>query len=103
MGRADKSAQVTEAVLVICLGEYTDYSNAAKKFHCSHMAMMRWIKGLTKTRQEANSFYHQCLTNNQEEVLISRINKLMDRGLPPISYIVRNLAEEIRGEYIGKN
>jgi hypothetical protein len=103
MGRADKSAQVTEAVLAIRSGEYTDYSNAAKKFHCSHTAVMRRIKGLTKTRQEANSFYHQCLTNDQEEVLISRINKLTDRGLPPTSHIVRNLAEEIRGEYIGKN
>jgi hypothetical protein len=90
-------------VLIIRSGEYTDYSNAAKKFHCSHTAVMRRIKGLTKTRQEANSFYHQCLTNNQEEVLISRINKLIDRGLPSTSYIVRNLAKEIKGEYIGKN
>jgi hypothetical protein len=27
----------------------------------------------------------------------------MDRGLPPISQIVQNLAKEIRGEPIGKN
>jgi O6-methylguanine-DNA--protein-cysteine methyltransferase len=54
MGRADKSAQVTEAVLAIRSGEYTDYSNAAKKFHCSHTVVMRRIKNQTKTRQEAN-------------------------------------------------
>jgi hypothetical protein len=64
MGRVDKSAQVTEAVLAICSGEYIDYSNTIKKFHCSHMAVIRRIKGLTKTRQEANSFYHQCLIND---------------------------------------
>jgi hypothetical protein len=103
MGRADKSALVTKAVLAIRSGEFKDYSNAAKKFHCSHTAVMRRIKGLTKTRQEANSFYHQCLTTDEEEVLISRINKLTDRGLPPTSQIVRNLAEEIRGEPVGKN
>ena len=103
MGRADKSAQVTKAVLVIRSGEFKDYSNAAKKFHCSHTAVMRRIKGLTKTRQEANSFYHQCLTTDEEEILISRINKLTDRGLPPTSQIVRNLAEEIRREPVGKN
>jgi hypothetical protein len=103
MGRADKSALVTKAVLVIRSGEFKDYSNAAKKFHCSHMAVMRRIKGLTKTWQEVNSFYHQCLTTDEEEVLISRINKLIDRGLPPISQIVRNLAEEIRGEPVEKN
>jgi hypothetical protein len=103
MGRADKSALVTKAVLAIRSGEFKDYSNAAKKFHYSHTAVMRRIKGLTKTRQEANSFYHQCLTTDEEEVLISRINKLTDRGLPPTSQIVRNLAEEIRGEPVGKN
>jgi hypothetical protein len=90
-------------VLVIRLGEFKDYSNAAKKFHCSHTAVIRRIKGLTKTQQEANSFYHQCLTIDEEEVLISRINKLTDQGLPPISQIIRNLAKEIRGEPVGKN
>jgi hypothetical protein len=103
MGRADKSALVTAAVLAIRRGEFKDYSNAAKKYHCSHTAIIRRIKGETKTRQEANSFYNQCLTNDQEETLISRINKLTDRGLPPTTQIIRNLAEEIRGEPVGKN
>jgi hypothetical protein len=88
MGRADKSALVTKAVLVIRSGEFKDYSNTTKKFYYSYTAVMRRIKGLTKTWQKANSFYHQCLTTDEEEVLISRINKLIDRGLPPISQIV---------------
>jgi hypothetical protein len=50
MGRADKLAQVTKAVLAIRSGEYIDYSNTAKKFYYSHTAMIRRIKGLTKTR-----------------------------------------------------
>jgi len=103
MGRADKSAQVTKAVLAIRSGECKDYSNAAKKFYYSYTAVMRRINSLTKTRQEAYSFYLQCLTDDEEEILISRINKLTDRGLPPTSQIVRNLAEEIRGEPVGKN
>ena len=103
MGRADKSAQVTKAVLTIHSGEFKDYSNAAKKFHCSHTAVMRRIKGQTKTRQEANSFWHQCLTDDEEEILISRINKLMDRGLPPTSQIIRNLAKEIRKGPVRRN
>ena len=45
----------------------------------------------------------QRLTNSQEEVLIGHINKLTDRGLPPTSQIVRNLAEEIAGSSVGKN
>jgi hypothetical protein len=88
MGRADKLALVTKAVLAIRSGEFKDYSNTAKKFYCSYTAVIRRIKGLTKTRQEVNSFYYQCLTTNEEEVLISRINKLIDRGLPSISQII---------------
>jgi len=58
MERVDKSALVTKAVLIIRSKEFKDYSNTVKKFYYSHMAVMRRIKGLTKTRQEVNSFYH---------------------------------------------
>jgi hypothetical protein len=36
-------------------------------------------------------------------MLIAYINKLTDRGMPPTSQIVENLAEEIRGVRINKN
>ena len=59
--------------------------------------------GITSLRAEVNSYLHQALTTLQEEVLIIRINYLSDRGLPPITAIVKNLAEEIRGAPVGKN
>lgn len=65
--------------------------------------MSRRIRGLTKSKKDADSFWNQCLTNEQEEVLIHRINTLTDRAMPPTSHIVRNLAEEIRGGKVGKN
>jgi hypothetical protein len=40
MERVDKSALVSQAVLAIRLGEFKDYSNTAKKFHCSYMAVI---------------------------------------------------------------
>jgi hypothetical protein len=58
MGRADKLALVTKAVLVIRLGEFKDYFNTVKKLYYSYIAVMRRIKGLIKTWQEVNSFYH---------------------------------------------
>jgi hypothetical protein len=103
MARADKSALVEKAVSAIKRGEFRDYSKAAARYGCDRTAVSKRIRGLTKTRQEANSFFRQCLTNTQEEVLIDRINYLTDRGLPPTSSIVKNLAEEIRGEPVGKN
>jgi hypothetical protein len=45
MGRADKSALVTKAVLAIRQGEFKDYSNATKKFYYSYIAVIRRIKG----------------------------------------------------------
>ena len=103
MARVDKSARVDKAVSAIRRGEFTDYSKAAAHFGCHCTAVSKRIRGLTKTRQDANSFYQQCLTIAQEETLIGRINHLTDHGMPPTSAIVRNLAEEIRGQRIGKN
>jgi hypothetical protein len=103
MGRVNKSALVDKAVSAIQRGEFRDYSAAAAHFGCHRTAVSRRIRGLTKTRKDANSFYRQCLTNAQEEVLIGRINYLTERGMPPTSAIVKNLAEEIRGRPVGKN
>jgi hypothetical protein len=103
MARADKSALVNKAVLAIRSGEFTDYSKAAAHYGCDRTAVSRRIRGLTRTRRDASSFFHQCLTNDEEEILIARINMLTDRGMPPTSHIVRNLAEEIRGAPVGKN
>jgi hypothetical protein len=103
MGRVDKSALVEKAVSAIKRGEFRDYSKAADYYSYDRTSVSKRIRGLTKTRQDANSFFRQCLTNTQEEILINRINYLINRSLPPTSQIVKNLAEEIRGEPVGKN
>jgi hypothetical protein len=103
MARADKSALISKVVAAFRAGEFADYSKAATYFRVDRTLVSKRVRGLTKTRQEANSFYHQCLTNVQEEVLIGYINNLTDQGMPPTSYIVKNLAEEIRGREVGKN
>jgi hypothetical protein len=103
MAKADKSAQVSAAVDAIRRGEYTSYSAAAKAFKCNHTAVSRRIRLLICSYQEADSLFRQCLTNNQEQVLIDRINYLSHRQMPPTSRIVRNLAKEIRGAPVGKN
>ena len=98
-----KSKAVDSAVAAIQRGEFTDYANVARKYGCSRTAVSRRVRGLTKTKQEANSFWHQCLTIEQEEVLIDQINYLTDWAIPPTSHIIRNLAEKIRGGPVGKN
>jgi hypothetical protein len=97
------SKRVDAAVAAIRRGEFTVYADAAREYKCDRGAVSRRIRGLTKSRKEALSFWHQCLTDEQEEVLIQRINDLTNRGMPPTSQIIRNLAEEMRGKLVSKN
>ena len=103
MARIDKSARITAAVDAIRRGEFTNYANIAKHYKCLQTAVSRRVRGLTKTRQEANLFWHSCLTIKQEEVLIYRINYLTDRAMLPTSHIVKSLVKEIRGGRVRKN
>ena len=73
-----KSKAVDSAVAAIQRGEFTDYANAARKYGCLRTAVSRRVRGLTKTKREANSFWYQCLSIEQEEVLINQINYLTD-------------------------
>jgi hypothetical protein len=98
-----KTLRINKAVAAIQSGEFVHYANAAEKYRCSRSTVSRRIRALTKSKKDANSFWHQCLTNEQEEVLIHRINSLTDRGMPPTSHIVKNLAQELRGKLVGKN
>ena len=98
-----KSTQIDNAVAAIKRGEFIHYANAAEHYGCDRSALSRRMRGLTKSKKLANSFWHQYLTIEQEEVLIHQINLLTDRGMPPTSHIVKNLAEEIRGKPVGKN
>ena len=98
-----KSKRIDAAIAAIQRGEFTVYAHAADRYKCDRSALSWRIRGLTKSRKEALSFWNQCLTDEQEEVLIQRINDLTDRGMPPTSQIVKNLAEEMRGKGVNKN
>ena len=80
-----------------------NYSQVARDFGIERITLMRRHKGIYASRQEATSLYYKLLTNTQEEALISQINKLIVRRLPPTSQIIRNLIEEIIGRNISKN
>src|SRR6266487_6348945 len=103
MGRVDKSARIVAAIRDIQSGAIRDYSKAAEKHEVDRTTISKRIRGLTKSKKDSLSFWCQCLTDSQEEVLIERINSLTDRGMPLTSYIVENLAREIKGKEVGKN
>ena len=75
----------------------------AKKYGLVESTLRRRFNGETMSIASARATTHQRLSTVQEEVLIDQINYLTDRGLPPTSSIVRNLAEELLQDRVGKN
>jgi len=98
-----KTLRINKAVAAIQRGEFIHYANTTQHYKCSRSAVSRRMRALTKSKKDTNSFWYQCLTNEQEEVLIYRINTLTNRGMPPTSHIIKNLTEELRGKQVGKN
>ena len=82
---------------------FKDYIAITDFFEYDPTSASKRIRGVTCSRKEANSLYRQYLTSTQEQVLIKQINTLTNKGMPPTSPIIKNLAEEIRGRGVGKN
>jgi transposase-like protein len=80
-----------------------NYSKTAREFSVHRTILMRRHKEISMSREQATSEHRKCLTNVQEEALISVINKLFIRRLPPTTQIIKNLAEEIIGREVNKN
>jgi hypothetical protein len=78
-----KSKRIDAAIGVIQRGEFTVYSDVADYYEYSRLVVSRHMRGLTKSRKEALSFWHQCLTDKQEKILIWHINDLIDREISP--------------------
>jgi transposase-like protein len=78
-------------------------AEVARRWGVQRSTLSRRWHGKTASRKEVSSTFHQRLTNAQEEVLIDQINKLTVRKMPQTSQIVRNMAEEIIGDVVGKN
>ena len=75
----------------------------AREYGVVESTLRRRWKGQTVSMEEASSLYKQRLTKPQEEALISQINALTDRGMPPTPSMVKNFAEEIIKAPLGKN
>jgi ethanolamine ammonia-lyase small subunit len=80
-----------------------NYAAAARDHNIHRTTLARRYNDKTVSRIKANSTYHQRLNDVQEDTLLRYIDTLMDRHIPPTSQIVRNLAEEILKEPVGKN
>ena len=84
------------------LQEKLNIRGTAAKHGLVESTLQRRWKGETVS-MAASLEYKQRLSGPQEEALTHLINSLTDRGLPPTSMTIQNLAEELLRRLVGKN
>ena len=94
LAEAGSVTHSTNAVLAVVGGAYQDPSEASIATDTSKSAVYRRAKG-GLTRQEAHA-HRQALSPDEENVLVSWIERLAVTGHPVKHSYVRELAEEIR-------
>jgi hypothetical protein len=99
----DHNARIEAAIADLESQNRKNFKATATKWNLDRTTLARRYRGETGSKQEANSYTRQRLTDTQEKTLITHINKLSDRGMPPTPQIIKNLAEEIAHVTLGKN
>ena len=103
MANSTHDARIELAIADLANQAKPNYMSIAKKYEVARTTLRNRFLGQQLSTKAAASKYRQRLTFIQEETLIKHINSLTNRGLPPTSRIVRNLAEEILEGPVGKN
>ena len=103
MPNTTHDARIRSALADLDSQSKPNYTVTAKKWSLERTTLAKRHKGQTVSKQAAIAQHHQRLNARQEEVLIEHINRLTDRGMPPTSRIVRNLAEEMISLPVCKN
>ena len=78
----DHNARIEAAIADLESQKRVNYSATAKKWNLSRVTLARRHRGETGSKQDANSYTRQNLTDTQEKTLVKYINKLNDRGFP---------------------
>jgi Tc5 transposase DNA-binding domain len=103
MESSTKEARLELALEDIRKQTSPNWLGTARKFQVDRETLKRRFTGVQQSRSDTNAEFHQCLSTAQEKTLIGYINSLTDRGLPPTSQIVYNMAIELAKRPINKN
>jgi transposase-like protein len=96
--------EALEAALAsIALSDSVNYAQTAREYGVDPNTLRRRHKGQQVSRHRAAFESKSLLTIAQEQVLISHIKRLTERGIPPTPQMVRNFAAEIGKERPGKS
>ena len=91
-----------EALKSLKTGKKVNYAQVAREFDVNRVTLSRRHRAVQGTR--ASKYEKMRLLNTaQEKELVSYIDRLSARGLPPSRAMVRNFASEIATKQVGKN
>ena len=79
------------------------YTEIAQKYGIYPSTLYRRFTGKTVSVHEFQSTTSKLLSDQQEESLISYINDLTKRSMPPTPQMVKNFVQELVGHEIGHN
>jgi hypothetical protein len=82
--------------------EFPNIAATAKKHHVNRSTLSRRWRGETGSLEDHIDSV-SLLTKQQQKNLVSYINKLTERGIPPTNAMVRNFAHDICQKWPGKN
>jgi transcriptional regulator with XRE-family HTH domain len=92
--------RIDEALADLRSQEAPNISKTAEKYGVERSRLSRYWNGISKKKDLAYE-NQRLLTIAQSNALISYINELTERGLPPTNAMVRNFAATIAGRMSG--
>jgi hypothetical protein len=75
--------QMEAAIAYLKDQDVPNYAAVAKLFDVKPTMLRRWFLGILTSRTAAYAEYYQLLNTAQEEMLLSYINKMTARHIPP--------------------
>ena len=85
---------IEAALASLELSDSVNYAQTAREYGVSDTTLRRRHQGKQVSRHKAAFGSKSLLTDAQEQVLISHIKRLSERGIPPTPQMVRNFAAE---------
>ena len=99
----DRDALIELACGELDQSDTPNLTDIARKHGIAPTTLRRRWKGQSGSRAEAAAIYLQRLSTIEEDALIALINSLTNRGIPPTTKLVKNMAEEMIKGSVEKN
>ena len=94
---------IEAALAALKLENESNIRGTAKKFGLVESTLRRRYKSRTVSFSRARYLINNRLSQPQKQALISQINRLTDRDIPPTTRMIRNFVEEIVRGPVDKN